>query len=235
MNAKELAERLNGREYGRRYMLDPEEMKVAKESGLVVVYGASDDLVEMEGAVRDEFGTNTLHFTKDGLLANKCDDEGCPYFEQMVEKAAPLEPRWNDSPGGPAWTFETEIPHETFDILEDGEVFCRGIVFALSDVRKKADSTSESAYLFPDPDNDLKLHSVHGSKESINALCRITMQQLTAKPTEAGTRGHWQQKCLEIGFKYWRAPDSHGVECSREQAVMFMQEILGAEVEIKDN
>lgn len=43
-----------------------------------------------------------------------------------------------------------------------------------------------------------------------------------------------QRKCLDFGFKYWRAPDAHGVVCTKEQAVTFMQEMLGVEVEIKD-
>jgi hypothetical protein len=30
---------------------------------------------------------------------------------------------------GYSWTYKTDIPHATFDIFEDGEKFCRGIVF----------------------------------------------------------------------------------------------------------
>ena len=51
------------------------------------------------------------------------------------------------------------------------------------------------------------------------------------------TRGsqEWnQQKCLDLGFEYWRAPDAHGVTCTPAQAVEFMQEMLGVEVEIKN-
>ena len=33
-----------------------------------------------------------------------------------------------------SWTFRTKIPHETFTIMEDGEPYCIGIVFALKDV-----------------------------------------------------------------------------------------------------
>jgi len=43
-----------------------------------------------------------------------------------------------------------------------------------------------------------------------------------------------QQKCLDLGFNYWRAPDAHGVTCTKEQAIEFMQEMLGVEVEIKN-
>lgn len=37
---------------------------------------------------------------------------------------------WHDG-GCPCWTFETDIPHETFTIVEDGEIWCVGIVFSM--------------------------------------------------------------------------------------------------------
>lgn len=32
------------------------------------------------------------------------------------------------------WTYATEIPHETFMIYEDGEPYCRGIVFSIDNL-----------------------------------------------------------------------------------------------------
>lgn len=46
-------------------------------------------------------------------------------------------------------------------------------------------------------------------------------------------RCDWQKKCLAIGFEYWRAPDSHGVTCTIEQATELLQDLLGVEVEIE--
>ena len=43
------------------------EKQIAKDSGLVIVYGASDDLMEFEGAIEDEIGCydgDTIHITK---------------------------------------------------------------------------------------------------------------------------------------------------------------------------
>ena len=37
---------------------------------------------------------------------------------------------------GFSWILETEIPHSTFVIMEDGETYCRGIVFSLEDVKE---------------------------------------------------------------------------------------------------
>lgn len=41
---------------------------------------------------------------------------------------------WNDDMSKAAWTFETEIPHETFNVCENGELFCVGIVLSVDDL-----------------------------------------------------------------------------------------------------
>ena len=33
-----------------------------------------------------------------------------------------------------SWTYETPVPHATFDVMEDGDLFCRGLVIAVSDL-----------------------------------------------------------------------------------------------------
>ncbi|MDQ7981926.1 hypothetical protein QYH69_32400 [Paraburkholderia sp. SARCC-3016] len=50
----------------------------------------------------------------------------------------------------------------------------------------------------------------------------------------AEKRGEWKERAVEIGFQYWRAPDSHGVVATTAQAIELLQELLGVEVEIKD-
>lgn len=42
----------------------------------------------------------------------------------------------------------------------------------------------------------------------------------------------WQKRCIAEGFKYWRAPDAHGVTCTKEQAESMLAAVLGVEVEI---
>lgn len=136
MNKEELAAKLNGREY--RNELTTEEAAAAKAAGLVVVYGYSDDNMEFEGAIRDEIGCyegGTAYLTSAGLLQNDCDDDRCPHFKRLKEKAATIEAVWSESSDSPAWTYKTDIPHATFEIIEDGSPFCRGIVFALADVK----------------------------------------------------------------------------------------------------
>ena len=139
MTAKELAEMLSGRKYGME--ITSEEARAAKDAGLVVVYGYSDDNVEFCGAINDEVGSydgGTVYLTETGILESpscECaEDCDCPYFDAARKKAKTIKAVWRNR-GGPCWTFETDIPHETFTIMEDGEPWCIGIVFSMADVR----------------------------------------------------------------------------------------------------
>lgn len=131
MTIKELALNLNGCEY--RNEITDELAGRAKTNEFVIVFGASDDLMEFRGAIDDEIGCydgGSAYIIREGLLENKCEDGDCPNFETKKEKAKEIKAIWQDE-DSPAWTYKTDIPHETFEILEDGEVYCRGIVFSL--------------------------------------------------------------------------------------------------------
>jgi len=141
MTAKELAEMLSGREVGEEIVMGEE--RDIKDAGLVVVYGYSDDNVEFCGAINDEVGSydgDTVYLTKNGILEGPAcycaEDCECPYFVKEREKAKTIKAVWHDE-GGPCWTFETDIPHETFTVTEDGEPWCIGIVFSITDLEDK--------------------------------------------------------------------------------------------------
>ena len=124
MTAKDLAARLNGREYLNEIM--PEEEREAESNGLVVVLGYSDDNMMFIGAIDDEVGAF------EGTTV--CIDHGegvVPVGEGAPENI--IKAVWHDA-GEPCWSFETSIPHETFNIYEDGELFCVGIVFSMDDL-----------------------------------------------------------------------------------------------------
>jgi hypothetical protein len=131
---EELASAIDGNEY--RSEINKRAAIQAKESGLVVVYGASDDLVEFEGAISDEVGgPGIIPITRTGILQSECDGgDECPYFEAILKAATTIEAIWCGEPSGPSWTYKTALPHSTFNIMEDGDVFCRGIVFAVADI-----------------------------------------------------------------------------------------------------
>jgi len=136
MNAKELAAKLNGREY--LHEITRGEAELAKASGLVVVYGASDDLIEFRGAIRDEGGApGDVLIDAKGVLpswdsASECEESAQEYFERKA-KARTITALWAKEPGY-SWTYKTDIPHETFEIVEDGEPYCRGIVFNIGEI-----------------------------------------------------------------------------------------------------
>lgn len=134
MLLKEFAGLLNGVEYP--FDVHEETQNIAQLNGFVIVYGASDDLMEFDGVVYDEigaYGGGNAFFDEHGLIVNECDNDDCVYFKRVMKTAQKIEAFWCKEKGI-TWSYETDIPHETFDIIEDGEIYCRGIVFELKNV-----------------------------------------------------------------------------------------------------
>lgn len=125
IDLKELAVRLNGSEYRNIPFALTEE---AKKNDIVIVYGASDDLCELDGALYDEFGCYDggiawLNASGD-ILYNK--EPNCKY----------IKAKWcAEGDDGFAWTYETDIPHEDFEMFDESDKYCRGFVFYLKDLR----------------------------------------------------------------------------------------------------
>ena len=92
MNIFEAAKLLDGCEYRE----EPESIfKEMKANGLVAVFGASDDLMDIAGAINDETGApGVVYFDGAGLLTNSCHDEYCPYFEREKDNAKTIEAIW---------------------------------------------------------------------------------------------------------------------------------------------
>ncbi len=139
MTPSDLASILNGREY--RIEISDSEEALAKAAGLVVVFGASDDLMEFRGAIDDELSAydgTTARVSPTGLIpswesVDKEDEDAAEaYFKAKLGGYRKIEALWD--PGEDySWKFSTDIPHATFEIVEDGEPYCRGIVFKLAD------------------------------------------------------------------------------------------------------
>ncbi len=135
MILKELAGILDGREMGEE--TNDRDEKYAKDNGAVIVFGASDDLMELRGALNDEcdcYEGRMIYLNLIGEIECECDSMDCPYFAAIKDEASGIEARWDSE--GYSWTYETNIPHETFEIMENGEKYCRGIVFLLADVNE---------------------------------------------------------------------------------------------------
>ena len=138
MDAQKLAGILDGMEYPLE--ISAELRAQAKAAGLVIVYGASDDLMELDGAVRDEFGCyegGTALVDAKGFLPAWDDltyssEEECKAYFARKESARAIKAIWGE--GDVSWTYATDLPHSEFQIMEDDEVYGIGIVISLADL-----------------------------------------------------------------------------------------------------
>ena len=121
MNTKEWAEKLNNIEYPADEIWDMR--KQFEEDGVVVVYGASDDLIEFEGVIQDEgdcYNDKVFYLNKEGLTTS--------YSKNYVKVTHPHD-------GTVQFNYETNIPCEWFNVVEDGELYCKGFVFNINDLK----------------------------------------------------------------------------------------------------
>lgn len=134
MNKRELAMLLNGRQY--RSEITKAEERLAETHGLIVIFGYSDDNCEFRGALNDEVGCyngGMILFDKNRVLPehDNCECDFCGY-EEARESCAGLTAVWDRE--GYSWTYTTPIPHETFEIMEGEDKYCRGIVIDRKDL-----------------------------------------------------------------------------------------------------
>lgn len=138
---KQVAELI--RAQGMEYRDEPckEAVELAKKNGLIICFGASDDLCELRGAEYDEVGCfNGGKFTvdADGLrrdwdeIDHEDKRECKAYFERERMPSLIIKVIWCDPEiPGCSFSYKVDAHHETFDVMEDGELYCRGIVVAL--------------------------------------------------------------------------------------------------------
>lgn len=126
MTKEELAQLLNGRQY--REEINDEEEIIANQNGLVVIFGASDDLTVFVGVIDDEISCyGGCHFKFNKELKIKTGDKYKGHRRSVEAVWAPEQPNCS-------WIYKTEIPHATFNIYYDGELYCVGIVIDVSQI-----------------------------------------------------------------------------------------------------
>lgn len=147
MNTPEqLATLLTGSEYPLE--LSKDMIKEAKASGLVIVYGASDDLCEFDGAISDEAGCldgGEIFFNASGYIESPDDDETevlkkFNVLDQVTQGGAKFEAVWGEETEDGrdcSWCYKVPFPCARFDIMEDGQLYCEGFVFRLEDALTK--------------------------------------------------------------------------------------------------
>ena len=129
VDLKVFAEKLNGRDYYDYPQIPKDLAEFADKNNIVIVYGASDDLMEFEGAIYDEAGCfdgGKIYFDKNSVKENA---------SNMIEAVWCDENRTDEEGFVIPWTYKTNIPHETFMIHDGNEPYCEGIVFKLNDLK----------------------------------------------------------------------------------------------------
>lgn len=105
-------------------------IKLAKANNYLIFFGHSDNTIEICSCRYYEFDaykSTTLYIT-----------HNCVYHENEVHPTAayPVHARFTEQSRKSTvmWSFTTDIPHETFNIMENGELYCRGIVIDLNNL-----------------------------------------------------------------------------------------------------
>jgi hypothetical protein len=192
--AKELAALLDGREY--RQELTEEESQQAKQLGLVVVFGRSDDTARLTGAINDDtdcYDGGDITIYKDGLL-EYCADE-CSHYREALEKSKIILVHWqNDYPN---WMYETNMHHEKFTIIRDGQEYCDGIVFSIFDV-----SVDDSGPTTIQISDNLRI-----ARTTDNLQWQIQERHITGEKSKAAGKETWK------GKGYYTKLEHAGTKC----------------------
>jgi len=150
MTKEVLAAELNGIEY-RDLRTKKELLQIAKENDLVVFVGESDDIITIAGAIVDEVYGKVLLVKPGELVLLEHEDTPEPfdgvYLKPSSYGAINIEDDEGENPTGnevagifghDGWAFKTELPHATFNVIDDddepGEIQCVGIVIDLKDL-----------------------------------------------------------------------------------------------------
>jgi hypothetical protein len=134
MTKEDASALLHGREY-RNEMTRTEE-EIFRDSGLVIAIGQSDDIGGLFGAISDEIGAynggeaRLIRLRGKLIIRPTQDNEDeliiCGWVPPKIVAAIKFE--WCPSDFEGSWRISANVPFSTFDITEDGKLFCRGVV-----------------------------------------------------------------------------------------------------------
>jgi len=130
---KEVANKITGRQYTKE--LTREDIEDLKKNGLVVVFGASDDLCIFEGIYTDEKSAwdGTTHYWNGEEFINHIDNED--ECSELTGACLFIEQIWCPD-NKKSWGFNTNIDAaEKFIIMEDDKEYGEGIVFSFNKIK----------------------------------------------------------------------------------------------------
>lgn len=151
MTTQQLAELLNNRQYSNE--IDTEEIQLAKDHNYLVVFGHSDDCVELRGILYEEYTVDTtILIGKKGermfVETDTSDLEGFDDFDGVYKHFKELgciqvsdcsvEPTnyITSEYGMNGWEFTTDLPHSTFQIYDEDDLHGNGLVIDLTELNK---------------------------------------------------------------------------------------------------
>lgn len=152
---EDLAKLLDGNEYQDELINQKgiDVIHLCKEKGWIVVYGASDDLMEIDGAICDELGAwegCVAKFYKKGEFYPEyeeedvyhkspedsffaIDDKELTRIKTEKEDALIIESMWCPIDSDVSWQINCKgAPHVSFNVMEDDEVYCEALVIDIS-------------------------------------------------------------------------------------------------------
>lgn len=155
-HAEDFAILLDGRDYLKE--ITKEEEAIAKRNNLVIVFGQSDDLGEFRGAIHDEIsacGNPKVGIFKDKLVDIDCFDfhEDREVFKkygfELPNPNIVVNFAWCPKELNTSWLITVEgAEGYGFDIFEDGDLYCRGVVFSLEQP-KTVENPADSGFEIP--------------------------------------------------------------------------------------
>jgi hypothetical protein len=135
--AQKFADRFNGREYGEELTID--DARELMEANCVAIFGASDDLVELRGAIDDELGAYegldfliVQNLRKNNELecieATDFDSDAADKFLVQCKVSA----NWCPSGTDLSWKItDNSQQSASFVIKEGSDHYCQALVIAL--------------------------------------------------------------------------------------------------------
>lgn len=132
---KTIAEKLNWMKY--EESISKEIIDICKTKWFVIVTWYSDDNMMFNWKIDDEkwcyWWWSAYVTRKWELFQSECEDYYCPYAEKEKEKSFEIEADVNNEDY--YFIFKTNIPHETFEVLEGDWKYCRWIVFDVNNLK----------------------------------------------------------------------------------------------------
>ena len=131
MTIKDFANMIDNTDYNLGRPFSSMITSMAKELGYILIYGASDDLIEAEGAVRSEDSScrERVYLSPDGF---KCKPtKGVPSIKPDFGSGIKQDGK------DVGWTFKTKLPYETFRLIDDYGIQSIGIIVDIKDLSPK--------------------------------------------------------------------------------------------------